>query len=67
MHPRVLGGARPVVAAGELTLGEKGEVLAINNLSGTFHCTPDSLLLAVGGIICQGGKIVADAITRYEV
>jgi hypothetical protein len=56
-----------VVAAGELTLGEKGEVLAINNLSGTFHCTPDSLLLAVGGIICQGGKIVADAITRYEV
>jgi hypothetical protein len=67
MHPRVLGGARAVVAAGELTLGEAGEVIAINNLSGTFQCTRDSLLLAVGAIICQGGKIDAGAISRYEV
>jgi hypothetical protein len=67
MHPRVLGGARPAVAAGEVTLGEDGEVLSINNLSGTFQCAPDSLLVAVGGIIAQGGRCTADAITRYEV
>lgn len=66
MHPRVLGGARPVVAAGELTLGEDGEVLVVNNLSGTFRCDPDSLLLVVGGIINQGGTCLAEAITRYE-
>jgi hypothetical protein len=66
-HPRVLGGARPAVAAGEMTLGENGEVLSINNLSGTFRCAPDSLLLVVGGIILQGGKIEANAISRYEV
>jgi len=66
-HPRVLGGARPAVAAGELILGENGEVLSINNLSGTFQCAPDCLLLFVGGIIVQGGKIAAAAISRYEV
>src|SRR4051794_20059626 len=38
MHPRVLGRARPVVGAGEVTLGDDGEVLSINNLSGTFQC-----------------------------
>src|SRR3954451_715621 len=51
MHPRVLGGARAAVAAGELTVGENREVLSINNLSGTFQCAPDSLLVAIGGII----------------
>jgi hypothetical protein len=67
MHPRVLGGARPAVAAGELTLGEGGEVLSINDLSGTFRCAPDCLLVAAGGIIIQGGTIAAAAISRYEV
>ena len=67
MHPRVLGGARPAVAAGELTLGDNGEVLSVNNLSGTFVCAPDSLLVVVGAIIVQGGKIAADAISRFEV
>ena len=66
-HPRLLGGARPAVAAGELILAEGGEVLSINNLSGTFQCAPDSLLVAVGGMIIQGGKIAADAISRNEV
>jgi hypothetical protein len=50
-----------------MTLGESGEVLSINNLSGTFRCAPDCLLPVVGGIIMQGGKIVASAITQYEV
>jgi hypothetical protein len=50
-----------------LTLDENGELLSINNLSGTFQCAPDCLLLVVGGIIIQRGKIEAGAISRYEV
>jgi len=66
MHPRVLGRARPVVAAGELTLGENGEVLLINNLSGTFRCASDCLFPALGGLIVQGATVTPDAIRRYE-
>jgi hypothetical protein len=66
-HPRVLGGARPVVAAGELVLAENGEVLSINNLSGTFRCAPDSLFVAVGGLVKQGAIISAGAWSVYEV
>ena len=66
MHPRVLGGARPAVAAGELTVEANGRIISINNLSGTFRCAPDSLLTAVGGLIAQGAVIDASAITPYE-
>jgi hypothetical protein len=66
-HPRVLGGRRPAVAAGELTVGDAGEIFAINNASGTFQCAADSLLTAVGGLVQQGAKISADAITPFEV
>ena len=65
-HPKVLGGRRPAVAAGELTAGGNGEVLSINNLSGTYQCAEDSLLTAVGGLVKQGATISADAITIYE-
>lgn len=66
IHPRILGRARPVVAAGELTVGEAGEVLDINNLSGTFQCHPDCLLTAIGGLLMQGARIDARAVTPYE-
>jgi hypothetical protein len=33
VHPRVLGGARPVVAAGEMTLGESAGRLHIKSLA----------------------------------
>jgi hypothetical protein len=65
-HPRVLGGARPAAAAGELIVGEAGEVLSINNLSGTFRCASDSLLTAVGGLVQQGARIAGDAISAFE-
>jgi hypothetical protein len=29
-------------------------ILEINNLSGTFQCSPDSLLAALGGLVRQG-------------
>jgi hypothetical protein len=59
-HPRVLGGVRPAVAAGELTVGENGEILSINNLSGTFRCAGDCLLVAVGGLVKQGAKVTGN-------
>lgn len=65
MHPKILGRARPVVAAGELNLGRKGEVLAINNMSGTFQCAPDTLLVAAGGLVKQGAVILADAFPEH--
>lgn len=67
MHPRVLGGARPAVGAGEVVLDELGEVLSVNNLSGTFQCHADSLLTVVGGLLMQGAMIDSDVVHRYEV
>lgn len=66
-HPNVLGGRRPAVAAGELVVAERGEIVSINNVSGTFQCASDCLFGAVGGLIKQGAKIAADAISEYEV
>ena len=65
MHPKVLGQGRPAVAAGEptlgaageLTLGAAGTVLTLNNLSGTFGCSADSLITVVGGLALQGGIV----------
>jgi len=65
-HPRVLGGARPAVAAGELTLEASGVVIAINNLSGTFQCHSDCLFTAIGGLILQGATVAPDAASFYE-
>jgi hypothetical protein len=67
LHPQILGRARPVVAAGELTLGENGVVLSLNNDSGTFRCAPDSLFAVVGGLVTQGATVKPEGITRIEV
>ena len=53
-HHVVLGRARPAASAGELVLGAGGQILEINNISGTFQCAPDSLFVAIGGLIRQG-------------
>lgn len=67
VHPSILGRARPVVSAGELTVENNGSVIDINNLSGTFQCHPDCLLTAVGGLVLQGAKIEPHAVSHYEV
>jgi hypothetical protein len=65
IHPKILGRAKPVVSAGELNLGKMGEVLAINNMSGTFQCASDSLFVALGGLVKQGAVILADALPKH--
>ena len=66
MHPRVLGGARPAAGAGELEVDELGEVISLDNDSGTFQCHPDTLLSVIGGLIVQGAIIDPDVIHRLE-
>jgi len=63
-HHVVLGRARPAVSAGEVILGESGAILEINNLSGTFQCSPDSLLVALGGLVRQGAIFNTDTQIR---
>jgi len=66
MHPRVLGRAQPAVSAGELTIGDDGDVFIVNNVSGTFQCASDSLITTVGGLILQGAIITPEAVSRHE-
>jgi hypothetical protein len=63
-HHVVLGRARPAASAGELILGERGVVLEINNVSGTFQCAPDSLFSAIGGLVRQGAIFNNDSQIR---
>src|SRR5687768_12015386 len=42
LHPRILGGAQPVAAAGELVVKD-GMVVEVDNVSGTFQFGPETL------------------------
>jgi hypothetical protein len=63
-HHVVLGRARPPASAGELILGEGGVILEINNISGTFQCAPDTLFVAIGGLVRQGAIFNNDSQIR---
>lgn len=63
-HHVVLGRARPGVSAGEVIIGVGGVILEINNLSGTFQCSPDSLLAALCGLVRQGAVFNSDTQIR---
>jgi hypothetical protein len=63
-HHVVLGRARAAVSAGELILGEDGEIIEINNISGTFQCAPDCLFAAIGGLVRQGAIFTSDTHIR---
>jgi hypothetical protein len=60
-HPKVLGGARPAAAAGELIINEDRVVVEVNNLSGTFRCGPETLEPVLVWLQQQGARIDADA------
>jgi hypothetical protein len=64
-HPKVLGGALPAAAAGELTIEPIGVVALINNLSGTFQCAPETVDLVVAELERLGFKIAENAVIRY--
>jgi len=64
-HPRILGNATPVAAAGEMVVGHVGEIIEINNLSGTFEFGPEVLQEVVDYLKAQGAIVLDDAIHEY--
>lgn len=65
-HPRKLGNATPVAAAGEMIVGHDGEILEINNLSGTFEFGTEVLAGVVNWLRLQGARIGDDAVREYN-
>lgn len=53
-HPKVLGGARPAMYAGDLTV-ERGRIRDLTNLSGTFQFSDAEGLLAVATALERKG------------
>lgn len=65
-HPRILGNATAVAAAGEMIVGHDGEILEINNLSGTFEFGPEVLAGVVNWLRLQGANIRDDAVHEFN-
>ncbi len=64
-HPKILGGAEAVRYAGDIRL-QRGKLLDITNLSGTFRCDePDGLLAAAQQFVQQGFVIKQNAIRFF--
>ncbi len=57
LHPRVLGGANPALAAGGLQMGIDGVVLEIDNFSGTFQFEPSVLRGVIRALRAQGAEV----------
>ena len=58
LHPRILGGAQPVAAAGGLKLSPGGVILEVDNFSGTFQFGPEIFPLVLEALARQGGQIM---------
>jgi hypothetical protein len=56
VHPKVLGGGKRANGAGGFVVSN-GEIVEIDNLSGTFRPHPDSLAQVEQAITQQGGKV----------
>ena len=63
-HPKVLGGARAVKYAGDLSI-QAGKVKDLTNLSGTFRCDDPSGLLAVAEKLREVGLDVLPGAIRF--
>jgi RHS repeat-associated protein len=56
MHPKILGGGQRVNGAGGFEV-KNGQIVDIDNMSGTFRPHPDTLGAVEQAITAQGGKI----------
>ena len=65
VHPSIFGGGQAVLAAGEVTIGAGGVVTKLNNISGSFLPTPESLFTASRMMQIQGMKIAPGAVQPY--
>jgi hypothetical protein len=66
MHPQILGGAKPVAGAGELTVEAGGVVTEVNNISGTFQCGPETLPQVIDALRNQGATVRPDAAKPFH-
>lgn len=64
LHPKVLGGARPAMYAGDLTI-EDGTIVDVTNLSGTFQFDDPDGLLAVADKLIECGCGVKQSAVRF--
>lgn len=63
LHAKVLGGARPAMYAGDLTI-RSGQVTDLTNLSGTFRFDEAEGLLAVADELTRLGFVVQAGAVR---
>jgi hypothetical protein len=67
MHPKVLGGAKPGAAAGEVFVGEGKTITELNNISGTFPFKDPAVLERVAESLRQMGfKVPPEAIKYFK-
>jgi hypothetical protein len=64
MHPKVLGGAKPALYAGDLTI-RNGRVWDLTNLSGTFQFEDEAGLLSVAREFRRQGIPVEPGAVRF--
>jgi hypothetical protein len=64
-HPKLLGGAQPAAAAGELVV-DHGVIVEVNNVSGTFQFGPETLPQVIEALQRQGGTIDPDAARPFR-
>ena len=63
-HPRIPGGGRSAMYAGDVEI-EGGQVVELTNLSGTFRCDSRSGLLDVAEAFCAVGLRVLPGAIRF--
>jgi len=64
LHPKVLGGARPAMYAGDMTI-QGGKVVGLTNLSGTFQFDDEDGLKAVAEELRRQGLVVEQGAVRF--
>lgn len=64
LHPKVLGGARPAMYAGDLTFLH-GRIADLTNLSGTFQFDDEDGLREVAAELRRQGLIVEQGAVRF--
>ena len=63
-HPKILGEAKAVRYAGDLTIGG-GTILDVTNLSGTFDCDDPHGLIEVAAELRRLGFVVSSGAVRF--
>jgi hypothetical protein len=66
LHPTVLGGGQPAVAAGEIIISPNGVVSEINNISYTFQHGAEVLPGVEAAVRRQGLKVAPNALKPYK-